>query len=146
MDNCRIETREEVKDYLARLKYALQAGARVSFQMYRYVDGQRDEEHTNTYTITSLFPNEDPVEAVKNEIRDLKVSDYMRTVKDIRFPNKAEMREFGKVYLMNTEQRDVYIKLRVELVGERNCGVHTVFIMSFHFAEKPFSNADFPHR
>lgn len=93
MDNCRIETREEVKDYLARLKYALQAGARVSFQMYRYVDGQRDEEHTNTYTITSLFPNEDPVEAVKNEIRDLKVSDYMRTVKDIRFPNKAEMRE-----------------------------------------------------
>lgn len=146
MDNYRIETREEVLDYLARLKYALQAGARVSFQMHRRVDGQRDVEYTNTYTVAALFPNEDPVEAVKNEIRNLNTMDYMRTVKDIHCPGKAEMREFGKVYVMNAEQRDVYIKLRVELVGERNCGGHTIFIMSFHFAEKPFSDTDFPHR
>ena len=41
--------------------------------------------------------------------------DYMRTVKDLRFPNRSEMREFGKVYNSN---EDVYIKLRVELLGQ----------------------------
>ena len=142
----RIESELEVKTYIQKLKFALNNGAKIYFQENRFLDKKREEKYTNHYTISKLFPNENPVEVLKRELLTLSEKNYMRTVKDIRFPNKAEMREFGKVYLMNTEQRDVYIKLRVELVGERNCGEHTVFIMSFHFAEKPFSNADFPHR
>ena len=42
------------------------------------------------------------------------------------------MRVFGKRY---DGFSDVYIKIRVELLDFNNLGKHTVFIMSFHFAE-----------
>lgn len=51
------------------------------------------------------------------------------------------MREFGKVYNGND---DVYIKIRVELLGLY--GTTTTFVMSFHFAEKDFSPEMFPYR
>lgn len=65
----------------------------------------------------------------------------MQTVKDIKFPNRSEMREFGKVY-NGTE--DVYIKIRVELLGMY--GNTTTFVMSFHFAEKSFTSEMFPYK
>ena len=67
--------------------------------------------------------------------------EYMRTVKDTRFPGRSEMREFGKVY---NGADDVYIKVRVELLN--SFGNHTVFVMSFHFAERPFDPAMFPYK
>ena len=51
------------------------------------------------------------------------------------------MREFGKVY-NGTE--DVYIKIRVELLGLY--GNTTTFVMSFHFAERAFSPEMFPYK
>ena len=69
------------------------------------------------------------------------MEDYIRTVKDIRFPNRSEMREFGKEY---NGSEDVYIKIRVELLGEY--GNTTMFVMSFHFAEKPFEMKMFPYK
>lgn len=42
------------------------------------------------------------------------------------------------------ESRDVYIKLRVELM--KDFGNHSVFVMSFHYAEKPFTSKMFPYR
>jgi hypothetical protein len=51
------------------------------------------------------------------------------------------MREFGKVY---NGKDDVYIKIRVELFGMY--GNATTFVMSFHFAEKPFTAEMFPYR
>lgn len=65
----------------------------------------------------------------------------MRTVKDIRFPKRSEMREFGKVYNGN---EDVYIKIRVELLGIY--GQTTTFVMSFHFAERAFEPEMFPYK
>lgn len=67
----------------------------------------------------------------------------MRTVKDTRCPKKSEMREFGKVY---DGHGDVYIKIRVELFSNENNGNHHTFVMSFHFAEKPFGENDFPYK
>ena len=64
--------------------------------------------------MNTLFPNENPVDALKRELLTLSIGNYMKTVQDLRFPKKSEMREFGKVY-NNTE--DVYIKIRVELLG-----------------------------
>lgn len=137
----RIESELEVKSYLQDLRYAIDNGAQISFQVKRRVDEKRDERYTNQYTVNTLFPNENPVDALKRELKTLTVKEYMRTVKDIRFPNRSEMREFGKVY---NGKDDVYIKIRVELLG--TYGNTTTFVMSFHFAEKAFTSEMFPYR
>lgn len=137
----RIESELEVKSYIQNLKFVLNNGARIDFQAKRLVDEKRDEKYTNQYTVNKLFPDENPVDALKRELLTLTVEDYMQTVKDIRFPNRSEMREFGKVY-NGTE--DVYIKIRVELLGLY--GNTITFIMSFHFAEKDFTPEMFPYK
>lgn len=93
-----IESEIEAKAYIQNLKFALNNGAKIVFQVKRLVDERRDEKYTNQYTVNKLFPDENPVDALKRELLTLSVEDYMKTVKDIRFPNRSEMREFGKVY------------------------------------------------
>ena len=137
----RIESELEVKAYIQDLKFSLNNGAQIDFQVKRVVDEKRDEKYTNQYTVNKLFPDENPVDALKRELLTLSVEDYMQTVKDIRFPKRSEMREFGKVY-NGTE--DVYIKIRVELLGLY--GNTTTFVMSFHFAERAFSPEMFPYK
>ena len=137
----RIETELEVKAYIQDLKYALNTGAQIDFQARRRVDEDREERYTNQYTVNKLFPDENPADALKRELLTLTVGDYMQTVKDLRFPKRSEMREFGKVY---NGDEDVYIKIRVELLGLY--GNTTTFIMSFHFAEKAFTPDMFPYR
>lgn len=137
----RIESELEIKSYIQNLKYALDHGAKINFQAYRRVDNDRDQKYTNQYTVNTLFPNENPVDALKRELKTLTVEEYMRTVKDLRFPNRSEMREFGKVY---NGRDDIYIKIRVELLGMY--GNTTTFVMSFHFAEKAFEPDMFPYR
>ena len=137
----RIESELEVRAYIQDLKYALNNGAKVNFQAKRLVDENKDEKYTNQYTVNTLFPDENPIDALKRELLTLSVEDYMRTVKDLRFPKRSEMREFGKIY---NGKDDVYIKIRVELLGLY--GNMTTFIMSFHFAEKLFSPEMFPYR
>lgn len=137
----RIESEIEVKAYIQDLRYALSNGAKINFQVKRRVDENRDEKYTNQYTVNMLFPDENPVDALKRELLTLSVGDYIQTVKDIRFPQKSEMREFGKVY---NGKDDVYIKIRVELLGMY--GNTTAFVMSFHFAQKPFTPEMFPYK
>ena len=137
----RIESETEIKAYIQDLRYAINNGARIQFQVRRIVDENRAERYTNQYTVRTLFPDEDPVYALKRELLSLTIEDYMRTVKDLRFPNRSDMREFGKVYNGIDE---VYIKIRVELLGTH--GEATTFIMSFHFAERAFTSMMFPYR
>lgn len=137
----RIESEIEVKAYIQDLKFALNNGAKIDFQAKRLVDEKRDERYTNQYTVNKLFSDENPVDALKRELLTLSVEDYMQTVKDIRFPKRSEMREFGKVY---NGTDDVYIKIRVELLGMY--GNTTTFVMSFHFAEKAFTPEMFPYK
>lgn len=137
----RIESEIEVKAYIQDLKFALNNGAKIDFQAKRLVDEKRDEKYTNQYTVNKLFSDENPVDALKRELLTLSVEDYMQTVKDIRFPKRNEMREFGKVY---NGTDDVYIKIRVELLGMY--GNTTTFVMSFHFAEKAFTPEMFPYK
>lgn len=137
----RIESELEINAYIQNLKFALQNGARISFQVHRLVDQYREEKYTNQYTVNTLFPNENPSDALKRELQTLTVEDYIKTVKDIRFPKKSEMREFGKIY---NSCDDVYIKIRVEVLGMD--GNPTAFVMSFHFAEKVFTPEMFPYK
>lgn len=138
----RIEKEIEVMAYLQNLKYALDHGAKIAFQEKRKVDENRDERFTNTYTMGKLFPNENPVDALRRELKTLTVKEYLRTVKDTRFPHLDDMREFGKIYPENSE---VYIKIRVNLLNTSGFIGHTTFVMSFHYAEKPFSEETFPY-
>ena len=132
----RIETRSEVDTYLDQLKYSLtNSKAKLQFQKERLTDTQRDERFTNRYTVGDLFPDEDPVDALKRELLTLRAENYIETVKDTRFPRKSEMRVFGKRY-----GADVYIKFRVDMING-----NIVFVMSFHYAVYPFSEPDFPY-
>jgi hypothetical protein len=137
----RIESEIEVRSYLQDLRYALEHNAKVTFQIERMVDKNREPRYTNQFTVADLFPDEDPVSALKRELQTLTVEEYMQTVKDLRFPKRSEMREFGKVY---DGKGDVYIKIRVELLAAY--GDHTTFVMSFHYAEIPFTPDMFPYR
>ena len=137
----RVESELEVKSYLQNLRYALEHDAKVTFQIERQVDKNRDQRYTYQFTVADLFPDEDPVSALKREIKALTVEEYMKTVKDLRFPKRNEMREFGKVY---DGKGDVYIKIRVELLSAY--GAHTIFVMSFHYAESPLTSDMFPYR
>ena len=139
--NSRIESETEVRAYVQNLKFALNNGAKIDFQVKRLVDEKRDEKYTNQYTVNTLFPDENPVDALKRELLTLSVEEYMQTVKDLRFPNRSEMREFGKVY---NGSEDVYIRIRVELLGAY--GNTTTFVMSFHFAERAFTPEMFPYK
>ncbi|WP_240373964.1 hypothetical protein [Bacillus piscicola] len=140
----RIEDKFEVETYLDRLKYAIESGSvKINFQKNRRVDETRDRKYTNRYTMAYLFPDEDEIEALKRELSLLTVEDYMETVKDLRFPSYSEMRVFGKEYV----NEDVYIKIRVELLNITHAaGDGFILVMSFHFAEIPLKEDDFPYR
>lgn len=141
-EKSRIESKIEVETYIERLKYAIDNGAKINIQIDRFIDNARDERHTNRYTIGQLFPEENPVEALKRELKRLTVREYIKTVKDLRFPKRSEMRVFGRNYSGNGNG-DVYIKIRVELLGQY--GEKILFVMSFHFAENSFSTEEFPY-
>lgn len=137
----RIESAIEVKSYLQNLKYALNHNAEIKFQTERFVDQKRNQRYTNQFTVADLFPKENPITALKRELQTLTVEEYMRTVKDLRFPKRSEMREFGKIY---HGKGDVYIKIRVNLFSDD--GRHTTFVMSFHYDEIPFAPNMFPYK
>lgn len=61
----RIESELEVKAYIQDLKFALNNGAQIDFRAKRVVDEKRDEKYTNQYTVNKLFPDENPVDALK---------------------------------------------------------------------------------
>ena len=105
------------------------------------MDKNRNKRYTNQYTIAELFPNKNPIDVLRTELLKLTVEDYIKTVKDLRFPNRSEMREFGKVY---NGKDDVYIKIRVEVLGMY--GNMTTFVMLFRFAERAFTPGMFPYR
>lgn len=139
--NTRIESKLEIQCYLQNLRYALDNGAKLNIQIDRRVDQNRNIRYTNRFTLSDLFPDEDPSIALKQELKQLTVENYIQTVKDNRFEKKSEMREFGKYYC---DKGDVYIKIRAELLADN--GNHFVFVMSFHYAERPFTDATFPYR
>lgn len=139
----RKESKIEVQTFLDRLKYALESGsATVNYQGERRVDQKRNKKCTYRFTMDQLFPNEDETSVFKRELLQLSVEDYIETVKDTRFPNRSEMRVFGKRYI----GKDVYIKIRVELASALVNGANFVFVMSFHFAEWNFKESDFPYK
>lgn len=126
---------------MARLKYALaNKHTELMFKEERHQDAQSVERFTNRYTRAALFPDEDIVKTLKNELKTLKVSEYIETVKDLDYPQRSEMRVFGRSY----SQGQVYIKFRVDMFDQTS-GNYQVRVISFHFAEYPFVVSTFPY-
>jgi len=140
----RIESLGDIRTFLVRLNYALNSGrVRIVFQKKREVDDKRNERFTNRYTIHYLFPGEDEIKVLKREHSRLRHYDYIETVQDTNFHERSEMRVFVRKY----SGEDVYIKIRVELLNVNGVGgMDYIFVMSFHFAERPFKESDFPYR
>lgn len=129
--------KEEVITYLEKLKYALDNdNTIITIQEERQVDRIRPIEYTNKYTLAQLFPDESPREAMLRELKTLKVSEYMHTVRDTRYRNLSSFWAFGRQY----NKKDVYIKIRVEIVPR-----NSVLVMSFHFSDRELVSSDFPY-
>lgn len=142
-DDKRIESKQDIQSYITKLKYTLtDAHTIIRFQEERQVDKERNQRFTNRFTVADLFPNEDVSTALRRELATLSIKNYIETVKDKRLPKLSEMRVFGKIY----NGKDVYIKIRAELMRAGSAGVdNLVFIMSFHYAEIAFKDSDFPY-
>lgn len=69
-----------------------------------------------------------PEETISRIEREIEVRFYIQDLK----------------YALNNGTDDVYIKIRVELLG--TYGNTTTFVMSFHFAEKKFAPEMFPYK
>lgn len=138
-----IESKKDVIKYIDKLRYLLNSNqAKIQFQQKRQVDEDRDEKYTNRYTIGDLFPDDEPTVVLKRELGTLTVENYIETVKDIRFKNLSDMRVFGKNY----NGKDVYIKIRVELLKSTSYGLGDfIFVMSFHYSTIDFKNIVFPY-
>jgi len=139
-----IESKDEIGTFLDNLFYALGSGnANIELIQDRAADKGRANKYTNRYTLLCLFPDKDPVEAIHQELAALSVDEYIETVKDIKYEKRSPLRVFCKKY--NGE--NVYIKLRVELLKMLSSGIDNyILVLSFHYAEKSFSNDDFPYR
>lgn len=73
MEETRIESRLEVQSYLQDLCHALANGAQIKFQELRQVDKSRNIRYTNRFTVADLFPDENPVDAIRHELQTLTV-------------------------------------------------------------------------
>ena len=61
------ESKDEVVTFLDSLFYALDSdNAKIELIQDRNVDKGRIDKYTNRYTLLCLFPDEDPVEAIKH--------------------------------------------------------------------------------
>ena len=141
----RVESIDEVKGFLAKIKYLFSLkffSLRIQYE--RLTDNMRNVVFTNRYTIATLFPDEDPVAALKNEVKTLSISEYMHTMKDSRFPGNTDFRVFGRKY--DNHPDHVYIKLRVEIIPPKtNSPQNNVYIISFHFSDHSLTDTDFPY-
>jgi hypothetical protein len=137
-ENKRIESEEDVSTFLARLKYGIDSNCSIRMQVDRHSEKLRPVAYSNRYTLANLFPNEDSVKVMKRELRTLTCSEYIETVVDLKYPEKPELRVFGRYY----DKQGVYIKLRVHLVNPDTY----IFVMSFHYALHQFEVIDFPYK
>ena len=68
--------------FLEKLKHTLDNSGHIVLQRHKSSEKDRPVEYTNRYTINDLFLGTDIVESLKNELKLLKISDYLYTVED----------------------------------------------------------------
>lgn len=143
VNNKFIESREEIITCLNQIEYLIQnRQVVITCEKYRAADSRKDTVFTNRYTLNVLFPDEYELEVLEQELRNLKLEEYLETVIDNSVPGQVPMRVFGKKY----GKSDVYIKFQIQLLSEKYGGSGHILVKSFHFAEWQFKESDFPYR
>lgn len=74
-------------------------------------------------------------EDVKNELLKLEIFDYVETLIDMKDENGPRL----YVFIKKIQKRDVYIKIKIRKIINRQ-----VFCISFHFAR--YKNAKYPYK
>jgi len=72
---------------------------------------------------------------LKRELSKITVREYIKTVVDKKYTNKAELRVFARKY----NEEYVYIQIRVEAIYQ------VVLVISFHFSSCFISTDEFPY-
>lgn len=112
------------------------------FEEDRAADVNRGQRCTNRYTINDLFPNSRSHDAIKAELQQLTVSEYVESMVDRYCPKRSMLRVFVKTYNGN----NVYIKFRFDMISTAAHGQAKLIVISFHYAEFEVSNTTFPYR
>lgn len=134
----RVQSIAEVKDMLARLKYAIKSNPSFKIIVTRKSDEGKQLQYTNKYTLDNLFPNESPAEALRNELVTLSVEEYKETLTDDLYPEKDL-----HVFIRQYDEQQVFIKIRAELLT--STGRSLLVVISFHFAEYEVKLSELPH-
>ena len=120
-DEC-IEEIEKVKFFLKKLHYFINdSNCQIDIQRKRREEDPLDPNNTNNTIIDLDYDSE----KIREELSTLKISDYIKTVKDRVRPSTPNYWIFTK----NIKNKDIYIKLKI-------CNVNKIHLMSFHYATK----------
>lgn len=91
---------------------------------------RKDEDLLNpNSTKNTIIDLDFESEDVKEEILNLRSSDYIKTVKDRERTKSPDYWIFSK----NIKGRDIYIKLKI-------CDINKIHLMSFHYAAREIEN------
>lgn len=124
-----IEEVEKLKFFLQKLHHLISdSNCLIDIQRKRKGEDPLDPNNTNNTIIDLAYDCEE----IREELLTLKISDYIKTVKDKVRLNTPDYWIFSK----NINGRDIYIKLKI-------CDVNKIYLMSFHYAvkqieEKPY--------
>jgi len=124
-----IEEVGKLKFFLQKLHHLIgDSNCLIDIQRKRRGEDPLDPNNTNNTIIDLGYDSEE----IREELLTLKISDYIKTVKDRVRPNTPNYWIFSK----NINGRDIYIKLKI-------CDVNKIYLMSFHYAvkqieEKPY--------
>lgn len=128
-ENSTIEDYNNVKFYLKKLQHFLNDDScQLDIQRDRRGQNQSDPNTTKNTIIDLDYSMED----IRGELLSLKVSDYLKTVKD---RNRSDSSKYW-IFSKTIEGKDIYIKLKIYSVNK-------VHLMSFHYAafnieDKPY--------
>ena len=92
----------------------------------------QDQSDSKT-NINTMLDLEYDTGDVKEELLSLKISDYVKTVKDRKRPGSSDY----WIFLKKIKDRDVYIKLKIHSVNK-------IHLMSFHYTA--FAVEDRPYK
>lgn len=117
-----IETKGTVQIFLADLKNIL-SYPKVNFRLEPRED--KEYEYTTDYCLETL--NYDTIDVI-NELKSLRITNYVETCDDLRNKKSNRFYVFKKII----QKREIYIKVKIESYDNKN-----ILCMSFHFAEYP---------
>ena len=136
METSYCSKKEEVENFLQTLKEILtDKGFDIDKDfdvLFRKKNENRENPYITSNTLAAL--NYDKKD-IKSELLNLRLSDYVETLVDVKDTSGPRL----YVFIKEIEKRDVYIKIKIRKIRNRQ-----VFCLSFHFAR--FKNTKYPYK